>query len=190
MVQNLRRELFELWRGKVLGLLNKINKSVKHNLSSEATSSSGSQGIHSILGNPAIYSMLTTTRHLLIMSQINPVQALSSYFLNISFNIIFPLTSSSSKCYLSFRFLTKILYAPLLRPVHASCPTKLIHLHFFAWCTGHDTLYCTTFSRPLLTSRTYVLPVMWRTGLASLWKQGKNYISYSQKQDNRLRTEQ
>jgi len=64
LVQNLRRELFELWRGKDLDLSNKINNSVKHNPSSEATSSSGSQGIHSILGNPAIYSMLPTTRHL------------------------------------------------------------------------------------------------------------------------------
>ena len=62
------------------------------------------------------------------MSQRYPVHLLKSHFLEIHFNIILPPTPVFPSGFFPSGFPTKTLYAPLLSPTHATCPTHLVPL--------------------------------------------------------------
>ena len=55
---------------------------------------------------------------------------LTSHYLRIYFSIIIPFKPTSSKWFLSSIFPYKAMYAPLLSPTRATCPTQLILLSF------------------------------------------------------------
>jgi len=63
-----------------------------------------------------------------ILSQLDPVHALTSFFLKILLNIIVPSTPGSPQWSLSLRFPTKALYTPFLSPVRPTCLAHLILL--------------------------------------------------------------
>ena len=72
-------------------------------------------------GNWSFIAAFTSVRHLsLLMSQLDPVQAPTSHFLNIHLNIILPSTSASPNWSLSIKF-------PHQNPVHIS---SLLHMHY------------------------------------------------------------
>ena len=62
-----------------------------------------------------------------ILSQLDLVNTLTSYFLKIYLNFIFPSTPGSPKWALSLRFVRQ---NPLLSPIRATFPAHLILLHF------------------------------------------------------------
>ena len=59
-------------------------------------------------------------------SQLDPVHALTSYFLNIHLNIILRSTPWSPKWFFPSGFSAKTLYTSLFSPVRATCPAHLI----------------------------------------------------------------
>jgi hypothetical protein len=60
------------------------------------------------------------TQPLPVMGQINLIHTLPSYLLKIYFNIIFPFIPKSSKRFVPFSFLTKILFGFLFFPIRAT----------------------------------------------------------------------
>ena len=99
--------------------------------SGEAKWFAASQEIPLILWKPNVhYRIHKCPQPIPTLSQIDPVHAPKSHFLNIHINIILPSTPGSFKWYLSFRFPIKTLYTPLLFPVRSTCPAHLILLYF------------------------------------------------------------
>jgi len=67
----------------------------------------------------------TSYHHWALSCQMNPVNIFPPYFSKIHSNIIFPSMPRSSKWSLPFRLSDKILYAFLISPKCATCPTHL-----------------------------------------------------------------
>jgi hypothetical protein len=65
-----------------------------------------------------------------ILSQVYPVHIVVTYFSKIHFNIILYLNPGLLSGFYPSRFLSKMLYALLTSPTHATCPTSLIHREF------------------------------------------------------------
>jgi hypothetical protein len=83
---------------------------MEQNPSSEANRFSASQEIPRILWNPKVYYLIhKCPPPVAIISQIDPVHATATHFLEIHFNIILPSIPGFSKGSLSFP--TKTLYA-------------------------------------------------------------------------------
>jgi hypothetical protein len=79
--------------------------------------------------NPKVHCLVYKSPPLVpVLSHMHPFHILPSYFLKIHSNIIFTFTPRSYEWYFPFRFSTKILYAFLISPMHATCPTHLVLL--------------------------------------------------------------
>jgi hypothetical protein len=108
--------IFDYWlQDKLTYLYYLLACSMEHSPSWEAKRFSASQEIPRILWNPKVhYRIHNSPPPVPILSHINPIQASSSHFLNIHFNIIVSYTSGSFKWSFHSSFPTKTLFAPLL----------------------------------------------------------------------------
>jgi hypothetical protein len=87
-------------------------------------------GAEPFLRSCQLCSYSRTSQHFMkpevpVLSQINPIHTIPSYPSKIHFHIVHPPMSWSSQWSPSFDFLTNILYAFFLSPIHATCPTHI-----------------------------------------------------------------
>ena len=125
--------IYSRWLGTELGQFNLLTNSMEQSPSLEANRSSTSHKIPHIAWYPQLhYCIHKSLPPVPILSQINP-STFPSHFLKNYFNIILPSTPRPSKWSLSLRYPTKILYAPLLSPIHATCSSYLILFYLINW---------------------------------------------------------
>ena len=104
-----------------------LTYATEHSPSWETERFPADQEITRILWNPKVhYPIHKCPPPVPILSQIDPVHALTPHFLKIRLNIIYPCTPVSFKWSLSLRSPHQTLYTPLLSPIRATCPTHLI----------------------------------------------------------------
>ena len=121
--------------------------SMQQSPSWEANWFSASQEIPRILWKPKVpYHIHKCSPPVPILSQLDPVRALTSHYLNIHLNTILSSMPGSSKWCLSLKFPTKILCTPLLSPMHATCPAHLILLEFITRTIFGDVYKSLSFS--------------------------------------------
>ena len=105
-----------------------LTNSMEQSPSWEANQFTASQEIPRILWNPKVlYRVYKCPLPDPILSQINPVHALTSHFLKVHFNIILPYTPGSSKWSLSLRSPHRKSVA-LLSSIRTTCSAQLILL--------------------------------------------------------------
>ena len=105
----------------------KPTNSMKQRSSWDATSSSAGQEILHILWNPKVrYNIHKHVPPVPILSLINPNHAIPSHLLKINFDILSHIYLGLLNSPFPSGLSTNILHAPLLSPIHATCPTHLI----------------------------------------------------------------
>jgi hypothetical protein len=88
------------------------------------TARSASQEIPYLLVNPKIhYRVHNSPPTFPVLSQMNPVHTLQTYFLKIRYNIVLP---AAPKWSLTLRLPINILYAFLISPMRATSPAHII----------------------------------------------------------------
>jgi hypothetical protein len=113
-----------------------------------------SQEIPCPLWNPKVHYRVRKSQWLFpTLSQMNPLHAFSSYFLNNHVNIIHPSKPGSSEWSLPFRFRTNILCAFLISPMRPTCPAHLMPLGYLAKRTSYEGRSWTVFIDLLILSR-------------------------------------
>jgi hypothetical protein len=119
----------------------------------EVNRSWASQKILRILWNPKdFYPVHKRPPPVPILSQISPLHASSSHFMNIHFNIILPSTPWSCKWFVPSGLRTKILYTSLMSPIHATCPAQLIFLDLITGMIFGEDAACSSSLCSLLHS--------------------------------------